>query len=381
MKRIYLDNAATTPMLPEVIDEMREAMLENFGNPSSTHQHGRKAKVAIETARKNIANYFNVPAKQIVFTSGGTESNNLILFNAVKTLGVKRIITSKIEHHAVLDVVLYLQEWCNIVVDFVKLDEYGKVNLDHLEVLLKSTSDKTLVSLMMINNEIGNLLAVEKVSNLCKTYKALFHSDTVQVIGHYALDLQNIPIDFIVGSAHKFHGPKGVGFLYYNKDYEFKSMFYGGGQERGVRSGTENVYAILGMDKAITIAYKNMEKNNAYVLELKEYFIKRLKESYPEIEFNGMSAHLEESSSTILNVKFPFTDKMLLFNLDLQGVSCSLGSACQSGAQKGSHVLKEILNTDEDKKTSIRFSFCRWTNKSELDEVLLKLKAITNRYL
>ncbi|MDY0781181.1 cysteine desulfurase family protein [Tenacibaculum sp. IB213877] len=375
MKTVYLDNAATTPMDVEVIKVMQESMLTNFGNPSSTHQFGRKAKAVIETARKNIAKHFNVSSSEIIFTSSGTEANNLILYNAVLNLGVKRIITSKIEHHAVLHVVYYLQETYNIKVDFVNLNELGEVDLQDLEDKLTLSAEKTLVSLMMINNEIGNILPIDKISSLCKSNNALFHSDTVQAIGHYIIDLQKNPIDFITASAHKFHGPKGVGFAYFNKQHTVKPMLHGGNQEKGVRSSTENVHAILGMEKALKIAYTNLTKDLQQITEVKTYFINKLLDVNSQIAFNGLSSQLDKSSYTILNVRLPLKNNMLLFNLDLMGIAVSGGSACQSGSSKGSHVLTAILNEVEAKKTSVRFSFSKFTTKQDVDYALQKISS------
>ncbi len=376
MKPIYLDNAATTPMLPEVVEVMQQSMLSNFGNPSSTHQFGRKAKSAVETARKNIAKHFNISASQIIFTAGGTEADNLVLYNAVLNLGVTRIVTSKIEHHAVLRTVQYLQKTYKINVDFVDVNERGAISLNALEGLLKSTTEKTLVTLMYVNNEIGNLLPIKEVSELCKKHEALFHSDTVQAIGHYQLDLQKIPIDFIAASAHKFHGPKGVGFVYVKKGISIQPMLYGGEQEKGVRSSTENVHAILGMEKALAIACNNLQKDKMYIEGIKKYFIKQLNFCFVGVEFNGESSNLEKSSYTILNVRFPVKEKMLLFNLDLAGIAVSGGSACQSGASKGSHVLSTFLNEDAAEKTSVRFSFSKFTTVNEVDFTIEKLLKI-----
>ena len=376
MKTVYLDNAATTPIDKEVIATMQTSMSENFGNPSSTHQFGRKAKSAVETARKNIARFFNVTAQEIIFTSCGTEADNLILNNAVLNLGIQRVITSKIEHHAVLHTCNYLEETYNIVLDFVELDENGGININHLERLLQNSKQKTLVSLMMINNEIGNLLPLEKVSLLCKKYNALLHSDTVQAIGHYAIDLQKNPLDFIVASAHKFHGPKGVGFAFFRKGFGILPMIHGGDQERGARSSTENVHAILGMEKALEIAIKNLQKDKNYIESLKVYFISELKKISDKLQFNGLSSHLDESGYTILNVRFPVKNTMLLFSLDLAGIAVSGGSACQSGSHKGSHVLSEILLNGEEDKTSVRFSFSKFTTKQDLDTTITKLKEL-----
>ncbi|WNW01980.1 cysteine desulfurase family protein [Tenacibaculum sp. HL-MS23] len=377
MESVYLDNAATTPMLPEVIEVMQQAMLQNFGNPSSTHQFGRKAKAAVETARKNIAKHFNVSAREIVFTAGGTEADNLILQNAVVNLGVTRIITSKIEHHAVLRTVAYLQKQYGVKVDFVELDENGAVVLDSLEKLLKQGDEKTLVSLMYINNEIGNILPIDEVVALCKTYQAYFHSDTVQAIGHYQIDLQKIPIDFIVASAHKFHGPKGVGFVYIKKGIAVQPMLYGGEQEKGVRSSTENVHAILGMEKALEVAYINLEKDKEYILNLKKYLIAELINKNTNISFNGLSADVNNSSYLITSLRLPIRKNMLLFDLDLKGIAVSGGSACQSGSNKGSHVLQVFLNDDDVEKTSLRVSLSKLNTKKEVDSLVNILLKIT----
>lgn len=373
MKAIYLDNAATTKTDKEVLELMYISMQENFGNPSSTHQFGRKAKSAVETARKNIAKHFNVSASEIVFTAGGTEADNLILNNAVLNLEVKRIITSKIEHHAVLHTCEFLEKTQNVTLDFVNVDEFGSVDFIHLEELLSDSDDKTLVSLMHINNEIGNILPVDEISEICKKYDALFHSDTVQAIGHYNIDLKKTPIDFIVASAHKFYGPKGVGFAYFKKGFGILPMLLGGNQERGARSSTENVHSILGMEKALSIAISNLEKDRNYLESLKLYFISELKNISENIQFNGFSSNLKKSSYTILNVRFPVINNMLLFSLDMAGIAVSGGSACQSGSNKGSHVLAEILIDAEADKTSVRFSFSKFTTKQEID---LTLKAL-----
>ncbi|CAM1335091.1 cysteine desulfurase family protein [Tenacibaculum aestuariivivum] len=374
MKYVYLDNAATTPMLPEVIEVIQQSMLQNFGNPSSIHRFGRKAKAAVETARKNIAKHFNVSASEIIFTSGGTEADNLILQNAVLNLGVTRIITSKIEHHAVLRTVEYLKREYKITVDYTPLTEKGAIDITAFEMLLKETTAKTLVSLMYVNNEIGNLLPIEIITVLCKENKAYFHSDTVQAIGHYNLDLQKLPVDFIVASAHKFHGPKGVGFVYVKKGISIQPMLYGGEQEKGMRASTENVHGILGMEKALQISYSNLQVDMKQIKQLKKYFIEQLIVSFKNIQFNGESANLKKSSHTILNVTFPAKDKMMLFNLDIQGVAVSGGSACQSGASKGSHVLRAFLKKEQIENASVRFSFSKLTTKVDIDFCIEKLK-------
>ncbi len=376
MKSVYLDNAATTPLIPEVVDAMKEALLNSFGNPSSSHQIGRKSKALLESARKNIASHFNVTSKEIIFTSSGTEANNLILHNAVHNYGVKRMITSRIEHHAVLHPCEHYEQQGLIQLDYVKVKKAGQIDLEHLEELLASSNEKTLVSLMMINNEIGNILPVKQVSQCCQRYQALFHSDTVQVIGHYPLDLQDVPIDFIAASAHKFHGPKGVGFAYFKNGFTVKPMLFGGDQEKGARSSTENIPGIVGLDKALTMALENIDDDHEYVAELKGYFLKELKKISPEIQFNGQSADLKQSSYTILNVRFPVKNTMFLFQLDMKGVAVSTGSACQSGASKVSHVLHEFLDDEQRQLTSLRFSFSKFTTKEQIDFTLEKIKEL-----
>lgn len=376
MKVIYLDNAATTPIDPQVIRVMQESMQSNFGNPSSTHQFGRKAKNGVENARKNIAKVFNVSASEIIFTAGGTEADNLILYNAVNNLGVKRIITSKIEHHAVLHTAEFLKEEYNIALEFVDVDHQGSIDMQHLETLLSSSEEKTLVSLMYINNEIGNILPWIEIGTLCQQYDALFHSDTVQAIGHYEIDLQKVPVDFITASAHKFHGPKGVGFAYFKKGFGIKPILHGGDQEKGARSSTENVHSILGMEKALLLAAESLETDKDHMNSLKTYFIDGLLQLNANIRFNGHSSNLEESSCTILNVLLPISNDMMLFSLDLQGIAVSGGSACQSGSNAGSHVLHEILSEKDEELTSVRFSFSRNTTTEELDYTLDKLKGL-----
>ena len=379
MKTIYLDNAATTPMSEAVICTMSEVMKSTFGNPSSTHQFGRKAKVLVEQSRKNIAKHFNVTASEIVFTAGGSEADNLILNNAVLNLGVKRIVTSKIEHHAVLHTIKSLQKEQNTIVDYVDVNDKGKINYKHLNELLQNNTEKTLVSLMYVNNEIGNILDIEKVCELCKNNNALFHSDTVQGVGHYSIDLQKTPIDFIAASAHKFHGSKGVGFAIIKKGFGIKPILLGGEQERGARAGTENVASIVGMENALTTMLSNLDKEQEYISNLKQYFIQQLKDNFPKIKCNGLSDNVDESSYIILNVRFPKEIPMLLFSLDLKGIAVSGGSACQSGSSKGSHVLNAILDKEEVLKTSVRFSFSKYNTKKELDYVIEVLKEVLKK--
>ena len=378
MKQVYLDNAATTPIDKEVIETITKVMMDVYGNPSSSHQFGRKAKVVVEEARKSIAKHFKVTAGEVVFTAGGSEADNLILRNAVVNLGVERIIISKIEHHAVLHTVQALEKEFGIAVDYVDLDDKGRVNYEHLAELLQATKAKTLVSLMFINNELGNLLNIQKVSVLCKENSALFHSDAVQGIGYYLIDLQQTPIDFMAASAHKFHGPKGVGFAIIKKGIGIKPMLIGGEQERGARAGTENVHNIAGMHIALDIAIDNLTTDRKYITELKNYFIEGLKTLVPNIVFNGCSDDLEESTYKIVNARFPKEIPMLLFNLDLKGIAASGGSACQSGSNKGSHVLNAILPEKEAQKTSVRFSFSKYNTKEDIDYTLEVIKELIN---
>ena len=372
MKSVYLDNAATTQIRDEVIDRMAAVMKENYGNPSSTHNFGRQSKSLLETSRKKIASYFKVSAAEIVFTSGGTEADNLVLRSAVKDLGVTEIISSKIEHHAVLHTLSELQKEFNVVITFVNLQENGHIDLEHLQHLLQSPHKK-LVSLMHINNEIGNKIDLKKVAELCKANRALFHSDTVQSVGHYNMDLQSIPVDFIAASAHKFHGPKGVGFAFIRKNSGLRASIFGGEQERGLRAGTEAIHNIVGMAEALTLAYDHLEKERSSVLDLKTYFISELKRAFPEVHFNGDCENLETCSYTLLNVCLPFTpDKasLLPFQLDLKGIACSRGSACQSGSSQNSHVLSEILNEDRISRPSLRFSLSSFNTRADIDYVV-----------
>ena len=376
MKTVYLDNAATSPIDHRVIERISEVMSSTYGNPSSTHQFGRKARSIVEGARKSIAKHFNVTASEIVFTAGGSEADNLILKNAVQHLKVKHIISSKIEHHAVLHTIEALAVEFNITVSYVDVDEKGSIDYEHLSQLLEENTDKTLVSLMYINNEIGNILDLKKVCEICKEKDALFHSDTVQGIGHYHIDLRQTPIDFMVASAHKFHGPKGVGFAIIKKGFGIKPQLIGGEQERGARAGTENVHNIAGMETALDIAITSLEEDAKNITELKCYFIDGLIGLNQNIQFNGLSKDENASSYTILNTRFSKNFPMFLFNLDLKGIAASGGSACQSGSTKGSHVLNGILSDEEAEKTSVRFSFSKYTTKKELAYTLEVIKEI-----
>lgn len=377
MKKVYFDSAATTKLRNEVIYCMSEALKIEYGNPSSTHSYGRSSKSLLENCRKEIAKHFNVSSSEIIFTSGGTEADNLVLNSCVRDLAVERIISSRIEHHAVLYTIDRLVEKYGIEIAYVQLDECGHVDYDHLETLLKDSKRKTLVTLMHVNNEIGNILDLKRTALLCKDYNALFHSDTVQSVGHFDMDFSNIPIDFAAVAAHKFHGPKGAGFAFIRKNSGLKPLIYGGSQERGLRAGTEAVYAIAGMTEALKISYQNLEKERAYITELKDYFKQNLTEAINGVSFNGSCDDNTRSTYTLLNVCLPIPPEkgmLLLFQLDLKGIACSQGSACQSGSTGGSHVLKEVLSEEDSKKPSVRFSFSSFNTKEEIDYVVEVLK-------
>ncbi len=380
MKTVYFDSAATTQVRPEVVTAMTEVLNHTYGNASSTHSTGRDAKGLIETARKSVAKHLNVTASEIIFTSGGTEADNLVLNSAVRDLGVKTIITSKIEHHAVLYKVNQLKEQYNINVYYVNVGSCGHIDYKHLEELLEANTD-VLVSLMHVNNEVGSILDIKRVGDLCKQYDALFHSDTVQSVGHYKLDLQDINIDFLAAAAHKFHGPKGIGFAYVKKSSGLKPLIYGGEQERGLRAGTEPVHNIVGLEKALELSYDFLEEESAYVKGLKAYFIEQVKATIPEAKFNASCSDFDKSTYTLVNVCLPMDPKksaMLLFQLDLKGISCSKGSACQSGSQKGSHVLTQILSDEDLTKPSLRFSFSKFNTKEDIDYAVKELHSIIN---
>lgn len=370
---VYLDNAATTPLDPLVLEAMMPYMTDHFGNPSSTHAFGRKTKNAIEISRKKVADYLNAEPSEIIFTSGGTEADNMALRCGVMDLGVKRIITSVVEHHAVGHTAEHLRDHFNVKVEFVNLKEDGHIDVQHLEELLAKGSLKTMVSLMHGNNEIGNLLSLERISNLCKKHKAYFHSDTVQTMGHYHFDMKALDIDFITCAAHKFHGPKGVGFLYINKNTPIEYMMSGGSQERGHRGGTENLYGIVGLAKAMEIAYDHMEEHKVSIQGLKTFMKEQLQEMIPNIIING-DENAERSLYTVLSVCFPLSERssMFLFNLDINGVYVSGGSACTAGSNMGSHVLAALPNSQNCQP--VRFSFGRFTTKEEIDYALEKVR-------
>lgn len=381
MQRVYLDNAATTPLREEVIEQMHEALSACYGNPSSTHAFGRTAKTGIEKARKAIARELNVHPGEIIFTSGGTEADNMILRCAVRDLGVQTLITSKIEHHAVLHTAEALSQEYGVRVEYLPLDVDGNPDLQALEELLQSDDSKKLVTLMHVNNEIGNLLDMEAVGTLCREHGALFHSDTVQSIGHFRWDLQKTPVDFLNAAAHKFHGPKGIGFAYIRKNTGLKPLILGGSQERGYRAGTEPYHNIIGLATAFLKAYEHLDEEKAYVTGLKGYFINGLKKAIPGVVFNGLSGDLDRSTYTLVNVRLPFDaskSQLLLFHLDLKGIACSQGSACQSGSEGGSHVLQELLDETALKQPSVRFSFSPFTTRDEIDYVLGVLEDFAN---
>lgn len=371
---IYLDNAATTPLDPEVIEVMVQTMQNEYGNPSSIHSHGRQAKTIVEKARKTIAQLLNAAPAEIFFTSGGTEADNMAIVRSIEAFGITHAITSPIEHHAVLHTLEELAKTGKIHLDLLRVDDKGNIDLAHLEELL-ANNPRTLVSLMHANNELGNLTDIQRVSEICQQYQAIFHSDTVQTMGHYPHNLSQMKIDFITGAGHKFHGPKGVGFLYINSNNKIKPLIFGGAQERNMRGGTENVYGIAGLAKALEIAYRDMEQHQSYIQGLKSYMIEELTKAIPTIQFNG-NIEPQQSLYTVLNVSMPCTNMsdMLLFNLDISGISASGGSACSSGSDIGSHVLRAI-QADPD-RPSVRFSFSKNNTKEEIDHVVAKLKEI-----
>ncbi|MBO9698784.1 MAG: cysteine desulfurase [Sporocytophaga sp.] len=369
---VYLDNAATTILDPIVLDAMMPFFKEHFGNPSSIHTHGREAKSAIEKARKTVASLLNTSPSEIFFTSGGTEADNTAITSSIKAFNIRHAITSPIEHHAVLHTLEHLEKEGKIQLHYVKLNEKGEVNYDDLEHLLQNYSH-CFVSLMHGNNEIGNLTDIARIGELCRKHGAIYHSDTVQTAGHFPHDLQKLKVDFIVGSAHKFHGPKGVGFLYVNGDRKINPLIYGGAQERNMRGGTENIYGIVGLAKALELAYQNMASHKEHISKLKAHMISSLKTEILGVDFNGACADLENSLYTVLSVSLPPSDmnEMLLFNLDINKISASAGSACASGTDAGSHVLNAIKADPE--RGHIRFSFSKYNTIEEIDYTVKKL--------
>ncbi len=372
-RKVYLDNAATTPLDEEVKKVMIDVMENNFGNPSSIHAHGREVRTIIEKARKNVANLLNTAPANIFFTSSGTEADNTAIRRTVADLGIKHIITSPLEHHAVLHTVEMLEK-NGIKISYLNVDEKGNIDYEQLEQLLKS-SERSLVSLMHANNEIGTLTNIERVGNICEQYNAVFHCDTVQTVGHYRHDLSTLKVDFIACSAHKIHGPKGVGFIYINPRVKINPMIYGGAQERNMRGGTENIYGIAGLSKALSLAYEEMETQQQYIQGLKSYMKEQLEKEIPGVSFNGETDE-DRSLYTVLSVSFPEMDMadMLLFKLDISGVYASGGSACSSGTNIGSHVLTAIGASPD--RPAVRFSFSKYNTKDEIDYVIGKVKEI-----
>ncbi len=373
--KVYFDNAATTRLDPEVLDAMMPYLTEEFGNPSSIHGRGRPVRSAIERARKTVAGLLNAAPAEIFFTSGGTEADNTAIRSSIETVGLTHAISSAVEHHAVLHTLEHLHKRGQIELSMVQLDEKGAVDLGHLEELLR-TKPRSLVSLMHGNNEIGNLLDLDAVGELCAQYDAVLHSDTVQTMGHYRHDLQEMKANFIVGAAHKFHGPKGVGFLYVRPGTKVDPFVFGGAQERNMRGGTENVYGIVGLAKALEIAYRDMDSHRQHIVGLKQYMIGQLRQSIEGVGFNGLSGAVDESLYTVLSVSLPPSElnDMLLFNLDIAGISVSGGSACSSGSEIGSHVLG-ALNV-APARGNVRFSFGKYNTKAEVDYAVATLAAL-----
>lgn len=372
--RIYLDNAATTNLDPRVLDAMMPYLTEKFGNPSSIYSYGRETRLAVENARKSVAKILNAHPAEIFFTSGGTESSNTAIFAAVRDLGCTHIISSPIEHHATLHAVEHLHKRGEASLSFVQVDPNGHIDLEDLERLLSETDEKTLVTLMHANNEIGNMTDIHTVGELCKKYNAIFHSDTVQTVGHFPFDLRNTPVHFITGSGHKFHGPKGSGLLYINENVRIQPLIHGGAQERNMRAGTENLYGIVGFAKALELATAEHDADRSQTHAVKMYMMERLKTEVPSVTFNGDPEG--RSLYTVLNVGFPKTEKseMMLFNLDINHICASGGSACTSGANQGSHVIRAI-NTDPN-RIAVRFSFSRHNTREEIDQVVALVKTL-----
>ena len=376
MKHVYLDNAATTPMDDRVIEAMLPFMRGQFGNPSSVHSHGREVRTAIEKARKKVAELIHASPSEIFFTSGGTEADNTALVCGIESHGITHAITSPLEHHAVLHTLEMLAKKGQVQLSLLDVNEQGEIDLQQLEELLKK-NPKSLISLMHGNNEIGNLNDLERIGSLARAYGAFFHSDTVQTMGHYTHDLSQLPVDALVAGAHKFHGPKGVGFLYVRKDKKIHPFIHGGAQERNMRGGTENVIGIIGLAKALELSLEEVDAHRSHIEKIKAYFIGKLKQNIPGVGFNGCSADLNKSLYTVLNVSLPPSESnrgMLLFHLDLEGISASGGSACSSGATLGSHVLRALQHSPE--RDAVRFSFSRFTTMEEVDYTLEKLKGL-----
>ena len=374
-KRVFLDNASTTPIAPEIIDMMSEMMKSHFANPSSVHSYGRESKIVVEGARKKIAELLNTSPGSIFFTSGGTEADNMAIKCAIHDHKITHAITSRLSHHAVLFPLEDLEKEGLIKLSYVDIDKSGVISISHLKELLES-NPRTFVSIMHANNEIGTIQNIKEIGDICKKHNAIFHSDTVQTMAHFPFDMQKLNVDFMAASAHKFHGPKGVGFVYISENIRIKPLLRGGGQERNMRAGTENVYGIAALAMAMEMAYENLEEETNYIKGLKIYMMEKLQTELEDVQFYGKCTDMDNSLYTVLSCHFPETDiaEMLLFNLDILGVACSGGSACASGGSKGSHVLTEIV--PESKRPGIRFSFSKYNTKEDIDFTIDKLKEL-----
>ena len=373
---IYFDNAATSPLRKEVIESINEVLVETYGNPSSNHSFGRKAKNLIENSRKIISSILNVSPQEIIFTSGGTESDNMLLRSAVEDLNIKTIISTKIEHHAILHALDYLEKK-NVSIVYLPVDKNGEFKYQDLEKALSLDNSKKLVSLMHVNNEIGNKIDLEYISKICQSREVLLHTDAVQSIGHYKVDLTKLKVDFLSAAAHKFHGPKGIGFSFVRKNSGLNPFILGGSQERGLRAGTESVHNIVGMSKALELAYENLEEESKYIRNLKNYAISKINEFIPESHFNGNCDKDEKSAYNLINVNLPISPEkkdLLDFQLDLKGIACSKGSACQSGSTKGSHVLDLVVPKELKNRPSLRFSFSSFNSKDEIDFLIKTIR-------
>ena len=372
--RVYFDNAATTPLDPEVLKEMYKVMENHYGNPSSIHSHGREARTLIERSRKTIANLLHTSPAEIFFTSSGTEADNTAIRCSIVDHNIKHAITSHIEHHAVIHTLEAMEKAGIIKLNFVDVDAKGNIDYDHLETLLQN-NERSLVSIMHANNEIGTLSDMERVGDICEAYNAIYHCDTVQTMGHYEHDLSKLKAHFLVCAAHKLHGPKGVGFLHVNHRIKIKPLIYGGAQERNMRGGTENIYGIVGLAKALEMAYADMAQHRTHIQDLKNYMMGKLTDQIPGVSFNGETS-ADKSLYTVLNVAFPEMEMgdMLLFNLDIAGISASGGSACSSGSDIGSHVLTAIGASSS--KPSVRFSFSKYSTKEEVDYTVNKVREL-----
>jgi len=375
MIKVFFDNAATTPMAPEVIDVMTDIMKNHYGNPSSQHSFGRATRSIIETSRKKIANFLNTSPGNIFFTSGGTEADNMAIKCGIKDHNITHAITSKLSHHAVLHPLEELEKSGVIKLSYVEVNEKGQVSLSNLKELLES-HPRTFVSILHANNEIGTIQDITAIGDICKEHNAIFHSDTVQTMAHYRYDLQKINVDFIAASAHKFHGPKGIGFVYISDNIKISPLLSGGSQERNMRAGTENLIGIAAISHAMEMAYEKMEEETEYIKVIKSHMIAELKKHIPQVKFNGMCDDIDNSLYTVLSCSFPETPmgEMLLFNLDIKGIACSGGSACTSGSNKGSHVIQEI--NSNSKRPSVRFSFSKYNTIEEVDYVVDVLKGL-----